>query len=165
MSHWYLIHTKIRQESVALANLERQGYRCFLPLIRTEKVRAGRLQVMQEPLFPRYLFVQLGTGLDAPSWAPIRSTLGVTRLVTFGQTPGKVSPELIALLQARSDSAEVQMRQFAPGDAVVITEGPFAGMEAIYHMAQGEERVMVLLNILSKMVKMTVSPVHISKPR
>jgi transcriptional antiterminator RfaH len=86
-------------------------------------------------------------------------------LVTFGQTPGKVSPELIALLQARSDIAEVQMRQFAPGDAVVITEGPFAGMEAIYHMAQGEERVMVLLNILSKIVKMTVSPVHISKPR
>ena len=36
MSNWYLIHTKIRQERVALENLERQGFKCFLPLIRAE---------------------------------------------------------------------------------------------------------------------------------
>ena len=36
--HWYLIHTKPRQESVALENLERQGYQCYLPVDANRKL-------------------------------------------------------------------------------------------------------------------------------
>jgi hypothetical protein len=36
---WYLVHTKPRQEDVALANLERQGYECYLPQLRIERNR------------------------------------------------------------------------------------------------------------------------------
>lgn len=163
MSNWYLIHTKIRQERVALENLERQGFACFLPLIRAEKLRRGALQVVQEPLFPRYLFIRLGTGLESQSWAPIRSTVGVSRLVTFGQTPAKIEDELITQLQVKNDSTEVQLRHFEPGEQVVVTDGPFVGVEAIYQMADAEGRVMVLLNILSKQVKMAVPPSSIRK--
>jgi len=163
MGNWYLIHTKIRQERVALDNLERQGFTCFLPLIRTEKLRRGALHVVQEPLFPRYLFIRLGTGLESPSWAPIRSTLGVSRLVSFGQTAAQIDDELIAQLQAQTNSNEVQRRHFESGEPVVVTEGPFVGIEAIYQMADGEGRVMVLLNILSKHVKMSVPPTSIRK--
>ena len=163
MSNWYLIHTKIRQERVALENLERQGFACFLPLIRAEKLRRGALQVVQEPLFPRYLFIRLGTGLESQSWAPIRSTVGVSRLVTFGQTPAKIEDELIVQLQVKTASAEVQLRHFEPGEQVVVTDGPFVGVEAIYQLADAEGRVMVLLNILSKQVKMAVQPTSIRK--
>lgn len=163
MSNWYLIHTKTRQERVALENLERQGFACFLPLIRAEKLRWGALQVVQEPLFPRYLFIRLGTGLESQSWAPIRSTVGVSRLVTFGQTPAKIEDELIARLQVKTDSTEVQLRHFEPGEQVAVTDGPFVGVEAIYQMADAEGRVMVLLNILSKQLKMSVSPASIRK--
>jgi transcriptional antiterminator RfaH len=163
MSNWYLIHSKIRQERVALENLELQGFECFLPLIRAEKLRRGTLQVVQEALFPRYLFIRLGTGLASQSWSPIRSTLGVSRLVTFGQTPAKIDQDLVDQLRVKSESAEVQLRHFEPGEAVVVTDGPFVGLEAIYQMADGEGRVMVLLNILSKPVKMRVSPASIQK--
>lgn len=163
MSNWHLIHTKIRQERVALENLERQGFECFLPLILAEKLHRGTLQVVQEPLFPRYLFIRLGTGLESQSWAPIRSTVGVSRSVTFGQTPAKIEDELIAQLQVKTDSAEVQLRHFEPGEQVMVTDGPFVGVEAIYQMADAEGRVMVLLNILSKQVKMSVPPASIRK--
>ena len=165
MGNWYLIHTKMRQERVALENLERQGFECFLPLIRAEKLRRGALQVVQEPLFPRYLFIRLGTGLESQSWAPVRSTVGVSRLVTFGQTPAKIDDELIADIRAQSNSAEVQLRHFEPGEQVMVTDGPFVGVEAIYQMTDGEGRVMVLLNILSKDVKMAVAPGSIRKVR
>jgi transcriptional antiterminator RfaH len=165
MSNWYLIHTKIRQERVALENLERQGFECFLPLIRAEKLRPGALQVVKEALFPRYLFIRLGTGLESQSWAPIRFTLGVSRLVTFGQIPAKIDDELIAAMLSKSEGSEVVLRHFEPGEQVVVTDGPFVGLEAIYQMADGEGRVMVLLNILSKQVKMTVSPASLRKIR
>jgi transcriptional antiterminator RfaH len=165
MSNWYLIHTKIRQERVALENLERQGFECFLPLIRAEKLRRGALQIVQEALFPRYIFIRLGTGLESQSWAPIRSTLGVSRLVTFGQIPAKIDDDLVAAMRSQSEGSEVLLRHFEPGEQVVVTDGPFVGVEAIYQMADGEGRVMLLLNILSKQVKMTVSPASVRKIR
>jgi transcriptional antiterminator RfaH len=165
MSNWYLVHTKIRQERVALDNLQRQGFECFLPQIWVEKLRRGALQVVLESLFPRYLFIRLGTGMESQSWAPIRSTVGVSRLVTFGQTPAKIADELVTDIRAQSDSDKVQLRHFAPGELVMVTDGPYVGVEAIYQMADGEGRVMVLLNILSKDVKMVVAPSSIRKVR
>lgn len=163
MSSWYLIHTKIRQERVAQAHLERQGFECFLPLIQAEKLRRGALQVVQEPLFPRYLFIRLSADSQSQSWAPIRSTVGVCRLVSFGQTPAKVNDALVADLRKRADATEAVLPYFAPGDRVVVMDQPFAGLEAIYQMTDGEGRVTVLLNLLSKDVKMAMSPAGIRK--
>ena len=163
MSNWYLIHTKIRQERVALENLERQGFECFLPLMRAEKLKRGALQVVQEALFPRYLFIRSGSGSVSHSWAPIRSPMGVSRLVTFGLIPAKIDDDLIGVLRNQSESSDVVLRHFEPGEQVVVTDGPFVGVEAIYQMADAEGRVMVLLNILSKQVKMSVPPASIRK--
>jgi len=165
MSNWYLIHTKIRQEQVALEHLQRQGFECFLPQILVEKLRRGALHLVQEPLFSRYLFIRLGTDTESRSWTPIRSTVGVSRLVTFGQTPAKLADDLVDNIRAQSASTEVQRRHFEPGEPVVVTNGQFVGIEAIYQMADGEGRVMVLLNILSKDVPMVVDPTSIRKAR
>ncbi len=165
MSNWYLIHTKIRQERVALENLERQGFECFLPQIRAEKLRQGQLQVVQEALFPRYLFISRGTGLESQSWSPIRSTVGVSRLVTFGQNPAKIDDALVNELRAKSESTEVQLRHFELSEQVVMNNGRFVGVEAIYQMVDGEGRVMLLLNIMCKAAKTAVSPASIRKVR
>ena len=153
---WYLIHTKIRQERLALFNLERQGFECFLPMIRVERMRRSILQVAQEPLFPRYLFIRLSTALESQSWSPIRSTSGVSRLVTFGQSPAKIDDDLIANIRIHLEASDVVLRHFKAGEQVVITDGPFVGVEAIFQMADSEDRVMVLLNIMSKVVNLSI---------
>ena len=160
--HWYVIHTKPRQEQRALANLDVQGYLCYLPLLSTEKVRGGALKVVQEPLFARYLFIQLDTVQSAKSWAPIRSTQGVSRLVTFGSEPAKVDADLIETLRTTSDRMlDTPGRLFKRGDRVQIRDGSFAGLEAVYDIPKGEDRAMVLIEILSKPVRLTLSPVHL----
>lgn len=157
--HWYLIHTKPRQESVALENLERQGYRCYLPMMRREKVARGKLKLVDEPLFPRYLFIWLESTLQSLSWTPIRSTRGVTRLVTFGKEPAKVPPVLIEGIRQQQDAlAQAPARAFSPGDDVLIVDGPFAGIEAIYQESDGERRVMVLIELMNRQVKVPLEP-------
>lgn len=163
MTSWYLIYTKIRQERIALENLERQGFECFLPKIKVEKVRRGSMHVVEEPLFPRYLFVRLSTDWESQSWTPIRSTVGVSRMVTFGLLPAKVDDALVSQLQERTQTSDAILRHFEPGQQVQVLEGPFAGVEAIFQMTDAEGRVMVLLNMLSKEVKMTVSPASLRK--
>ena len=122
------------------------------------------LTVTGEPLFPRYLFIRLGQGDSAPSWAPIRSTKGVSRLVSFGVEPAKVADSMVEALRAQEASVQAEPeRIFKPGQRVRLTEAPFAGIEGIYQMADGERRVMVLIELLSKQVRVRVAPANLRK--
>lgn len=160
---WYLVHTKVRLEQCAKDNLERQGFTCFLPQMRSEKLRRGALKVLAEPLFPRYLFIRSDAGLAAKGWGSIRSTLGVSRLVTFGSQPARLSDALVCLIRMQCEDAIEPQFYFEAGETLRVTDGPFAGLEAIYQMPDGEGRVMVLLNILSKPVKLAVAPTSLRK--
>ena len=162
--NWYLLHTKPRQEKIAIRNLEQQGYECYLPLMPLEKISRGTLVVSEEPLFPRYLFIRLDTDQSAKSWAPIRYTRGVNRLVSFGSEPAKVDSRLVEVLKSNeiARSSEPQPL-FKLGEKVTLKEGPFAGIEAVYQMTDGECRAIVLIELLSKLVKMAVSPVQLRK--
>lgn len=162
--HWYVIHTKSRQEQRALLNLEQQGYECYLPMLTAEKLHQGKVIVVEEPLFARYLFIHLDASQSGKSWGPIRSTMGVSRLVTFGTEPAKVDERLIDALRSQKDVLCSQPQQlFAQGERVLIADGSFAGIEAIYQMNNGESRAMVLIELLSKPVQLKISPASLRK--
>lgn len=157
--YWYLVHTKPRQEKCALQNLQRQGYQCYLPMLPVEKNPPGSPAATGEPLFPRYLFIQLAQGDSARSWAPIRSTRGVNRPVCSRSGPVRVDNNLIDLLRMQEAALQNQPeQQFKSGKKVFLAEDIFAGLEEIYQMTEGERRVMVLIELLSKPVSIQTSP-------
>lgn len=162
MQAWYIVHTKVRQEQIAFDNLQRQSFECFLPRIRVEKIRRGKVALVDEPLFPRYLFIRLSADRDAPSWGPIRSTLGVSRLVSFGQTPARIADEIVDGIREECASRAIEQRHFTPGEKVQVTQGAFAGLEAIFETIDADGRVMLLLEMLSKPVKLAVSPAEVT---
>ena len=143
---WYVIHTKPRQEARALENLQNQGFNCFLPTMQVQKLRNQRVQTVTEPMFSRYLFIQLDD--TNQNWGPIRSTLGVSKLVSFGSQPSKVSPEFIAFL--KEAPPEALERMFAPGDSVQVAQGPLRGVEGKYIAHDGETRAFVLVHLLGQ---------------
>lgn len=147
---WYVVHTKPRQEGRALENLQNQGFTCFLPTMQVQKVRNQRVQVVTEPMFSRYLFIQLDDRTQ--NWGPIRSTLGVSKLVSFGSQPAKVPPEFVAFLQEAP--LEILERLFAPGDTVQVTAGPLKGLEGKYLAHDGETRAYVLIELLGQPQKL-----------
>ena len=159
---WYLVHTKPRQEDVALTNLQRQGYECYLPQMRIERIRRRKAEIATEPMFPRYLFIQLDSSDQGKSWSPVRSTLGVSQLVHFGARAAKVDDALIELLRRREQAMPLDA-MFHSGDAVIITDGPFAGIEAIYQTADADRRAFILLDILSKPVSMQIDTGRLRK--
>jgi transcriptional antiterminator RfaH len=52
---------------------------------------------------------------------------------------------------------------FHSGDSVVIADGPFAGIEAIYQTADAEHRAFILLEILAKPVSMRIDTTLLRK--
>jgi transcriptional antiterminator RfaH len=73
-----------------------------------------------------------------------------------------VDDPLVDMLCSR-ELAQPTKPLFNQGDTVVITEGPFAGLEAAYRMADAEQRVMVLLHILSQPVPVQIDAARLRK--
>lgn len=154
---WFLIYTKPRQEQTAQTQLNRQGYQVYLPMIQQPRRRGGRRIQVIEPLFPRYLFIRLDTCTD--DWGPIRSTIGVSLLVRFGQTPACAPDALIDVLRARETASGLHVvsgPDFSPGQPVRVTHGVMQGYEGIFVAMNGRERVLVLLDILGRQVRASV---------
>jgi transcriptional antiterminator RfaH len=158
MRNWYVIHTKPRREKEARENLERQGYEIYLPQIRIRKFIRRKWQYVIEPLFPRYLFAHLD--LEETNTAPIRSTKGVNQLVKFGDRAVPVPNEFIAYLQRTADT-ETGLHQFVdatikPGEKIAIVSGALQGMEGVFEQESGEDRVMVLVEVLGRLSRIAV---------
>ena len=111
-----------------------------------------------EPLFPRYLFINVALGEQ--STASIRSTPGVCNLVRFGQQLAPVPETVITYLQAQQNPELGARRADAwpqrPGDTVKILQGPFAGLTAVFETARGDERAALLLDLLGRQNRILV---------
>nr|WP_067287478.1 transcription/translation regulatory transformer protein RfaH [Marinobacterium profundum] len=147
---WYLLQTKPRQDARALENLEFQGFDCFAPFMAVERVRAGKRCELSEPLFPGYIFIYLDQIAD--NWRPIRSTRGVSRLVTFNDTPLPIGHDIVDQLRKRvaGEKKQPAAAVLKPGDPVRVAEGPFAELDALFECYDGTERVVILLNLMQR---------------
>ncbi|SFC02880.1 transcriptional antiterminator RfaH [Marinospirillum celere] len=156
---WYVIQCKAKESFRAAENLQNQGYEVFHPYIQVEKLRQGKIRLVEEPLFPYYLFIHLSDVAD--NWRPLRSTRGVLKLVSFGNKPVKISDQLIAQLRERT---QPQPKDYLKaGEQVLIEEGPFKGLNAIFQSRKGEERVVLLLQLLQKQQRLEM-PVTSIRP-
>ena len=150
---WYLIHTKPLAERSAQANLERQGYRTYLPRVKPSRPCLERRNEWVAALFPRYLFLQLAVGQQ--SLQPIHSTIGVSNIVRFGMRCAIVRDEVIKELRSRADPVTgihtlQPAARFARGTRVRIKAGPFCGVDGVFECAEGAERVTILLTLLGE---------------
>lgn len=157
MKSWYLLQAKPRQENVAKLNLERQGYTVYLPLAPVRRKMRGKVTTESAPMFPLYLFINLQEGTD--DWGPIRSTIGIARLVRFGQIPARIPDQLILMLKSREDEKGIQrlpVKTVQPGDKVRIAAGPFEGYEAIVQATSSRSRIVLLMKVIESFIKVEI---------
>lgn len=161
--NWFLLTSKPQKDDVAEHHLLNQGYEIYRPLAKRLRTRRGKTVTTIESLFPRYLFIHLDDGVN-DNWAPIRSTKGVNGFVRFGNEAARVPDNLILALKSQEQSLgerAIDLDRFHDGDKVIITEGPFIGLDAVFQKYDGEERVLVLLEILHKQTRLAISPAQL----
>jgi transcriptional antiterminator RfaH len=146
---WVLIYTKVKQERRAKENLENQGFKAFLPLIAlsNDLPKYENLEIV----FPRYLFVQINQKLD--NWSSIKSTKGVDQIVLFGNEFTAVPDKIIKSIKEKLNKRDVYKQKisktnFNIGDKLVIKEGTFSGIDAIFISYKSKDRVKLLLKLL-----------------
>lgn len=149
-TRWYVVQTRPRQEQRAELNLRNQHYATYAPCWRVEKVYRSKRVERSEPLFPGYLFVRLHPSVD--DFRPIRSTRGVLRLVGFGGEPTPIEDTVIECIRQRVGGG-TGPAALAAGERVEILSGPFRGLEAVFHSFDGQERAVLLLNMMQQQVR------------
>jgi transcriptional antiterminator RfaH len=155
---WYVVHTKASQEKVACENLARQGFVVYLPRIKVVKRIRGLAQVLLEPMFPRYVFVQPASAEQ--SLAPVRSTMGVSSIVRFGQEPAQMNADTLQGIRDfeihRNALLDSDISPLQPGKRVQIADGPLSGLEGLISSVS-KQRIVVLLQLLGQDTRVNLS--------
>ncbi|WP_318385991.1 transcription/translation regulatory transformer protein RfaH [Enterobacter sp.] len=154
MQAWYLLYCKRGQLQRAQEHLQRQSVNCLTPMITLEKIVRGKRTTVDEPLFPNYLFVEFDP--EVIHTTTINATRGVSHFVRFGASPATVPATVIEQLATWQPEDITDPDTPYAGDNVVITEGAFEGIQAIFTEPDGEARSMLLLNFLNKQVLQSV---------
>jgi transcriptional antiterminator RfaH len=154
MTSWYVVHTHALSEARAAEHLRRQGYQAYVPQCRKWRSHARRRELVQRPLFPRYLFVFLD--IMRTQWRPILSTVGVSTLLMRDGEPNPMPEGVVERIQGGEANGEFDRmlhRRFSPGEPVRILEGPFADLIGRFQGLADRERVYVLLELMERQVK------------
>tara|TARA_B100000212_G_scaffold323158_1_gene282986 strand:+ start:72 stop:620 length:549 start_codon:yes stop_codon:yes gene_type:complete len=150
---WVLIYTKANEEIKANNNLQRQGFKTFLPQIASTNKSSKHKSLV--PVFPRYLFAQIN--LESNNWSSIKSSYGVSHIVMFSEKFTPISNDIIKLIQGKLDDEgvykeDISIVDYQKGDSVFIKEGRFAGIDAIFLSKKSKDRVRLLLKLLNTSV-------------
>jgi transcription antitermination factor NusG len=142
MAYWAVARTLARRETFAAERLEVAGFEVFAP-----KAKAGR-DVMA--LFPGYVFVRV---ID--QWQAIDRTIGVLKLVKFGELPARCPDVEIDKLVGRLDADGLVRLPARPleGARAKLSIGAqvrIAGMNAVYVGMGVKERQRVLIYLLGR---------------
>ncbi|MFT6926872.1 MAG: transcriptional antiterminator RfaH [Psychromonas sp.] len=149
---WFVVYCKSREELRAQQNLSNQGVYSFFPKIVKEKMVRGKKKVVEEALFPSYLFVNISQ--KDKQFSSIRSTRGINNFVKFGLSiatiPNLQVKQLERLCEVNNKLDIDCDALYKSGDKVDILSGPFKGLTAIFDIEDGLARSMLLLNILNQ---------------
>ena len=157
MLNWYLVQLKPNGHRLAKANLERQGFKTFLPLQNVTTRSAHKFVDRHVPLFPGYMFVELDTAQNA--WRKVNSTLGVARIVSLGGTPTPVPSAIINefISRCHDDGILRPTQGLEVGQDVQVLRGPFANFVAKVEEISPDQRVWILIDLLGQSSRISVT--------
>ncbi len=164
MKTWYVVYTHANAEAKARSHLLRQGFTTMLPTYHCWRSHARKREVVERPLFPRYLFVALDM-LDQ-RWRPILSTVGVSDLVRRGNAPTPMPSGLAEEIGERAACGAFDRLSpvdgLREGDVVRVLDGPFTDLIGRFAGLADKDRVFVLLDLLGRPVRTTLSYAAVS---
>jgi len=169
---WYVVHTasghEARISETLRQRIETMGLtdKIFELLVPTQDrvvIRGGKKTDVKEKIFPGYLLVRMI--LDDEVWLAVRTTPGVTGFVGAGTKPIPLSESEVKNIQKFTSSPAPRFKtKFSVGEAVKITDGPFADfLGTIHEMDEARGKVKVLVSIFGRETPVELDLLQIAK--
>jgi transcriptional antiterminator RfaH len=139
---WVALQVRAKTETTVAQHLHSRRYEPFLPL------RDGT------PLFAGYVFCRF----DTTAAAPIVTTPGVIRIVSFGSVPARIDEQEIAAIRQALASGQTVMplASFVPGEVVSITDGPLRGLRGSVLQVANRQLLVISITLLQRSIAVEV---------
>ena len=143
---WVVAHTKPRCEKKLVQYCEREGIDSTLPCYRSPHRYRGKTVVFKKPLFPGYVFLQLGSDQRRT----IRQSDYIANLLTVTDQE-LFNRQLREIMAALETDVEVRLAPaIGEGVRVQIKSGPLRGLEGWVENRTGPTTVMLRLDFIGQ---------------
>ena len=139
---WYALQTRVRFERSICDHILRKGHEAYVPVIRARRRWSDRQQMVDQPLFPGYVFVRAVSGHEDK--LAILQTGGAYGFVTFCGAIACICGQQIEDLRRieESNPSCVAHPYLIAGTRVRIHGGCLDGLEGIF-IAERSGRLVV----------------------
>lgn len=169
---WYVIHVQTGYETRVKTGLEQRIkslgvedkiFDVIIPMREIVVVKKGKKSKANEKVFPGYVLVRMI--LDDDSWLVVRTTEGVTGFVGAGLKPTPISDkEVEAIMKFVQQEQPKFKTKFSVGEAVKITNGPFADfLGTIEAIDEEKGKVRVLVSIFDRETPVELDFLQVAK--
>jgi len=148
---WYALRVATRYEFRVSQQLALREIESFLPVRSVKRRWSDRMQTLEVPLFPGYLF----SCFDVKSKVRVLNVPGVAQIVGHGSVPVPVSEEEIDAIKVlvASGLELVPHPYLSAGQEIRIERGPLTGAAGVVLRADsGRFRIVVSVNLLQRSV-------------
>ncbi len=169
---WYVIHVQTGYEArvkhaleqrIKSLGVEEKIFDVVIPTREIVVVKKGKKTKAKEKVFPGYVLIRMI--LDDDSWLVVRTTEGVTGFVGAGLKPTPISEkEVDAIMKFVTQEQPKFKAKFSVGEAVKITEGPFADfLGTIEGIDEERGKVKVLVSIFDRETPVELDFLQVAK--
>jgi len=169
---WYVIHTQTGYENkvkhaleqrIITLSVEDKIFNVVIPIREIIVVKKGKKSKATEKVFPGYVLVRMI--LDDNSWLVVRTTEGVTGFVGAGLRPTPISEKEVQAIMKFVEQEQPKFKtKFSIGEAVKITEGPFADfLGSIESIDDERGKVKVLVSIFDRETPVELDFLQVAK--
>jgi len=151
---WFAVYTLSCREKQVSRHMEIHAIEHFLPVTKSRRRwKNGCSVVIDEPLFPGYLFVRI----DRTERNQVLAVPGVHSIVGTGKDPVPLPQFEIEALRRTIDFLKIEPHPYlSVGERATILRGPLAGMTGIVTRKKNGLRFVLSLDLIMKSVAVEV---------
>jgi transcription antitermination factor NusG len=157
---WYAVYTRSRFEKKLMDLLIAKGIEAYVPLRKVMHQWSDRKRMVEEPIIRSYCFVKV-TSRD---YFNVLNTPGAVRYIWFSGKPATIPDRQINILKVITGAnmeVECIPDTFQPGVRVRVNAGPLQGFMGELVNVSNKNKVIVRIDHLNQVLKLTISPLLI----
>jgi len=151
---WYALRVRSNFEQQSYNALTIRGLEAFLPSFKVRRRWSDRVKLIDQPLFPGYVFCRF----SPDERATVLRAPGVVHVVSSGRDPLPVDEsELNHIRTVVMAELAVNPHPFLKiGQRVRIDRGPLAGAEGIFTAPNGKSSLILTISLLQRSIAVEV---------
>ncbi len=162
---WHVLYVKSRHERKVDELLQEAGLETFLPLVKTVRAWSDRKKMIEIPLFPSYLFVNIENSND---FHTTFNTEGACTFVKCGNSYATIRDseiQKIKFLLTTEDVMDVEKTtdRLEKGEIALIEYGAFTGLECEILNINNYNKVVVRMDSINQNITATLPSHYLSK--